>query len=139
MAKAKLTTIRLDPADHAALARARAAGLSASVLVRKGLPIVAAGYYDGDDSLEPCETARDNPRLRPWLREKAAFDRLEPRLAAKYRGRWVAVHRAKVIDDDAREDALYARVARRLGGEPFFIGRVGIAPEVVDMPGFEIR
>lgn len=41
----RTTTIRLDPADARALARARADGLSASELVRRGLRVVAARYY----------------------------------------------------------------------------------------------
>jgi hypothetical protein len=40
-----LTTVRLDPEDVAALARARKAGVSASALIRRGLRVVAARYY----------------------------------------------------------------------------------------------
>ena len=45
MATKLSTTIRLDPEDADALARARADGHSASELLRKGLRIVAARYY----------------------------------------------------------------------------------------------
>jgi hypothetical protein len=45
MARKLTTTVRLDPEDAEALARARAAGVSTSDLVRKGLRIVAARYY----------------------------------------------------------------------------------------------
>ena len=41
------TTVRLDPEDVRALKRARADGLSASDLIRKGLRIVASRYYSG--------------------------------------------------------------------------------------------
>ena len=41
------TTIRLDEEDVRALKRARAAGHSASDLVRKGLRVVASRYYAG--------------------------------------------------------------------------------------------
>lgn len=41
------TTVRLDEEDVRALKRARAAGLSASELVRKGLRVVASRYYTG--------------------------------------------------------------------------------------------
>ncbi len=47
MARKLSTTVRLDPADADALARARADGLSASELVRRGLRVVAARYYRG--------------------------------------------------------------------------------------------
>jgi Arc/MetJ-type ribon-helix-helix transcriptional regulator len=39
------TTVRLDEEDIRALKRARAAGLSASDLIRKGLRVVASRYY----------------------------------------------------------------------------------------------
>lgn len=45
MATKLTTTVRLDPEDADALARARAAGHSASDLIRKGLRIAAARYY----------------------------------------------------------------------------------------------
>jgi hypothetical protein len=41
------TTIRLNEEDVRALKRARAAGHSASELVRKGLRVVASRYYTG--------------------------------------------------------------------------------------------
>lgn len=47
MARLISTTIRLDEEDVRALKRARAAGLSASDLVRKGLRVVASRYYTG--------------------------------------------------------------------------------------------
>src|ERR1700675_3655608 len=47
MARLISTTIRLDQEDVRALKRARAAGHSASELVRKGLRVVASRYYTG--------------------------------------------------------------------------------------------
>ncbi len=47
MAQKITTTVRLDPEDAAALARARKDGHDASKLIRRGLRIVAARYYDG--------------------------------------------------------------------------------------------
>lgn len=47
MARMISTTVRLDEEDVRALKRARAAGLSASELVRKGLRVVASRYYTG--------------------------------------------------------------------------------------------
>jgi hypothetical protein len=41
------TTVRLEEEDVRALRRARAAGHSASALIRKGLRIVASRYYTG--------------------------------------------------------------------------------------------
>ena len=47
MARMISTTIRLNKEDVRALKRARAAGHSASELVRKGLRVVASRYYTG--------------------------------------------------------------------------------------------
>jgi len=47
MARMISTTIRLDEEDVRALRRARAAGHSASELIRKGLRVVASRYYTG--------------------------------------------------------------------------------------------
>jgi hypothetical protein len=41
------TTVRLTGEDAAALARAKADGLEASDLIRRGLRVVAARYYKG--------------------------------------------------------------------------------------------
>ena len=47
MARLISTTVRLEEEDVKALRRARAAGLSASALMRKGLRLVASRYYGG--------------------------------------------------------------------------------------------
>ena len=47
MARLVSTTVRLDEEDFRALKRARAAGLSASDLIRRGLRVVASRYYSG--------------------------------------------------------------------------------------------
>ncbi len=45
MARKLTTTVRLDPEDAEALARAREDGLSSSEIIRRGLRIVASRYY----------------------------------------------------------------------------------------------
>src|SRR5437870_1181141 len=47
MARLISTTVRLEEEDVRALKRARAAGYSASELIRKGLRVVASRYYTG--------------------------------------------------------------------------------------------
>jgi hypothetical protein len=47
MARLISTTVRLDEEDVRALKRARAAGLSGSDLIRRGLRVVASRYYSG--------------------------------------------------------------------------------------------
>jgi Arc/MetJ-type ribon-helix-helix transcriptional regulator len=45
MVSKRLTTVRLDPEDLRALARARKAGVSSSETIRRGLRLCAAKYY----------------------------------------------------------------------------------------------
>lgn len=45
MSRKRVTTVRLDPADAEALAKARRDGHSASELIRRGLRVVAFRYY----------------------------------------------------------------------------------------------
>lgn len=47
MASKSSTTVRFDPEDVKALARARRDGVNTSELIRRGLRIVAAKYYRG--------------------------------------------------------------------------------------------
>lgn len=47
MSRAFSTTVRLEREDVEALKKARAAGHSASELIRRGLRVVAARYYKG--------------------------------------------------------------------------------------------
>lgn len=46
MSRKLTTTVRVDPENAEALAKAREAGLSASDLLRKGLRIAASSYYE---------------------------------------------------------------------------------------------
>lgn len=46
MSRKLTTTVRLEPEDAEALAKAREDGLSASDLFRRGLRIVASNYYE---------------------------------------------------------------------------------------------
>ena len=81
----------------------------------------------------------DNPRMRAWERERAAFARLEPRLRRTRRGRWVGVCRGRVVAVGGDPESLSRRLFRRFPGDAFFIGRVGAPPELLELPGFELR
>jgi hypothetical protein len=74
-----------------------------------------------------------------WQRERDDFKRLPPKVLRQFRGRFVALHRGKIVDADADPSVLFARVARRLEQKVFFIGRVGKPEPVVDMPGFSLE
>ena len=45
----------------------------------------------------------------------------------------------KVVGGDVDHERLYRRVFAKIGSRPFFIGLVGEAPPVVELPGFEIE
>jgi hypothetical protein len=72
-----------------------------------------------------------------WVLERRAFERLEPRLRSRKMGRWIAVRGGKVVAEGKDAEVLSRRMLRA-SGEPFFIGRVGALPELVEMPGFEL-
>ena len=57
------TTVRLEKEDVQALKRARADGLSASELLRKGLRVVASRYYSADGRLQPFRLNSPTPNL----------------------------------------------------------------------------
>jgi prevent-host-death family protein len=104
------------------------------VITRRGRAVAMLGPLDRD--LMVRDSSR--PRFNAWERERAAFQRLEPKLQ-RLRGRFVAVKAAKVVDSDDDAQRLIERVARSVAAEPFFVGRVGEASPVVDMPGFALE
>jgi prevent-host-death family protein len=89
--------------------------------------------------LGPSASIVQSAQRLDWESERAAFTRLAPGLSKRVRGKYIAVSGGKVVGSDADHDRLYRRMLRRLGGRVFFIGRVGGAAPVVEMPGFEIE
>jgi prevent-host-death family protein len=88
---------------------------------------------------EDPAVSRQRPRLARWAEERRAFEAMIPDLDAHLHGKFVAVAQGKVIDSHADPDVLFQRVAKRLGDETFFIGRVGESEPVVEMPGFSLE
>jgi hypothetical protein len=80
--------------------------------------------------------AAHRARMQAWQRERRAFERLGHIPRRRLAGRFVAVHRGRIVDADADHERLFQRVWKRLRGATFFIGRVGTASPTVDMPGF---
>ena len=111
----------------------RAADGTRIVITRYGKPAAVLSQFSAPVATEGSE------RTRLWEKERIAFARLGPALARRLRGRYVAVSGAKVVGSDANHERLYERVFRKLGNRPFFIGLVGEAPPVVELPGFEIE
>jgi prevent-host-death family protein len=120
---------------HAPRLVERAAQGERIIITRYGKPRAVLAPISG------AEAAGDDgsPRLEQWRTEQAAFDRLTPVLVRRYRGRFVAVMRGRVVDSALDHEALFQRVWARFSGRTFFIGRVGGPPPVVDMPGFEVE
>jgi prevent-host-death family protein len=81
----------------------------------------------------------ESSRMRAWERERAAFARLEPRLRRRYLGRWVGISAGRVVSVGKDPEALARSLFRRLRAQAFFVGRVGAPPQLVDLPGFELR
>ena len=138
MARARITTVRLDADDQRALARAKRDGFGASELIRRGLRTVAAGYYGPGAAPSPASADPDTAALRAWRVEREAFGRMPAARLARHRGRWVAVLDGAIADAGVDLDSLSRRMRARAGGRPFFVARVGVDPDVVDMPGFEL-
>lgn len=116
-----------------ALVRRAAAGERITI-TRYGRPLALIG--------PPEPSASEAPVSGPskiWESERRAFERLLPKLTRKAPGKFVAVHAGRVVGVSANADQLYERVWKKLGGAVFFIGRVGAEPEIVDMPGAELR
>jgi prevent-host-death family protein len=111
---------RAERGEHFVITRH---GKAAAVL---GPPVPAVASFIG------------RPRLREWEGERQAFERLKVKLPRALRGQFVAVSGSTVVDSDTDASALFDRVARSLDGRTFFIGRVGDAEAVVDMPGFSL-
>jgi prevent-host-death family protein len=105
------------------------------VITRYGKPQAILGPVA---AAEPPEKVRHAARMADWEREREAFERLSPRMRRRHTGRFVAVHRGRVIATDADHDRLFHRVWKRLRGKTFFIGLAGAEPPIVEVSGFEI-
>lgn len=105
----------------------------------KGERIVITRYGKPQAELGPPGAAQGAhpPQHAQWEKERAAFHRLERASGRKLRGQWVAILHGRVIASGKDHERLYQQVRRR-HSEPFFIGRVGAMPPIIDMPGFEI-
>jgi prevent-host-death family protein len=101
------------------------------VITRRGVAAAVLGPA-------PREDQGATPGSRLWSKERAAFQRLLPRLERRYDGKYVAVSRGRVVGADFDHDRLFERTFKRLRGRVFFIGRVGAPPPVIDMPGFDL-
>jgi len=79
------------------------------------------------------------PAVLAWQKERAAFEALSARALERFRGRYVAVRRGKVIDSDLDVDRLSERVWKKLRGEVFSVAHVGAPPETVEITAFALE
>lgn len=108
----------------------------------RGERVLVTRYGKPAAELVPAEIGPGrarSPRMQAWERERTAFARLAPRLRRRYRGRWVGIHAGRVVAVGDDPEELARKLFRRLGNEPFFVGRVGAPPPLLDFPGFELR
>lgn len=70
--------------------------------------------------------------------ERQAFERQRPQLMRRYPGEYVALAGGRVVDHDADDEALAARMFRKLGNAPFYIARLATALEVCEVPSPEL-
>ncbi|HEY6724304.1 MAG TPA: type II toxin-antitoxin system prevent-host-death family antitoxin [Polyangiaceae bacterium] len=105
-----------------------------TVITRHGRPVAVLAPVSEAESIHA-----QSPRARVWQREREQFERLLPKLGRRYGGRFVALLEGKVIDSDPDAAKLFQRVAGASGGGVFFIGGVGVADSLVELPGFTLE
>ena len=99
------------------------------VLERDGQPVAAivslAEYGDFRAWQESQDRERRGQADLALERERAAYERLEPKLLPLYKGQYVAIREGQVIDSDPDEMALVRRVYEKLGYGPMYVRKVG--------------
>ncbi len=80
------------------------------------------------DVLPPPRIKALEPASDKWEREHRAFLRLRPSLLATHSGKYVAVHKDKVVDSGEDEIALGLRVYSKFGYVPIYVGLVCSEP-----------
>jgi len=108
----------------------------------RGERIVITRYGKPHAVLGPAAEAHETghrARMQAWQRERRAFERLGRVQQRRFAGRFVAVHRGRIVDSDVDHQRLFERVWKRLRGATFFVGRVGAASPTVEMPGFALE
>lgn len=73
-------------------------------------------------------SVRPRNKASKWEQERNAFRHLLPTLLPTYRGQYVAIHEANVVDHGDDEIALAIRVYRKIGYVPIYVGLVSDEP-----------
>src|SRR5437667_1196748 len=77
--------------------------------------------------------------LDPLAAGQKAFERQLPKLLRQYREQFVALLEGRVVDHDADDEALAARMFARFGDAPFYIAHVTQRPRIYDLPSPEVE
>ena len=107
----------------------------------RGHNIVVTRYGKPEALLVPAARpaiSESSPQAVEWSKQRLAFEQLEPSLLVRHKGRYVAVSGGRVVGSSRNVDALIRTAWKKLRGRAFFIGRVGEAPDLVELPGFEV-
>ncbi|MEY2427481.1 MAG: hypothetical protein QOJ40_366 [Verrucomicrobiota bacterium] len=70
--------------------------------------------------------------------ERRAFERQRVQLMRRYAGEYVALSDERVVDHDTDDEALAARMFKKLGETPFYIARLEETPSVFELPSPEL-
>jgi len=70
--------------------------------------------------------------------ERRAFERRRSQLMRRYAGQYVAIVGGRVVDHGKDDEALAARMFRKIGDAPFYIGRVERIPTIYEVPSPEV-
>lgn len=74
----------------------------------------------------------------PLEAEERAFSKKLPSLLRRYKGRFVAMYRGRVIGSDLDDEELGRRMYKRFGEVPFYIAKVEQTPTVYEVPSPEV-
>ena len=74
----------------------------------------------------------------PLGAEELAFRRQRPQLMRRYAGQYVAFYRGRLIDRDKDDEALAARLFKKLGDAAFYIGHLEETPSIFEVPSPEL-
>ena len=70
--------------------------------------------------------------------ERRAFEHQRAQLMRRYPGEYVALAGGRVVDHDKHDEALAARMFRKLGEATFYIARLEQSPTVYEVPSPEL-
>lgn len=109
------------------------------VIEVEGKPVAVLVPYAQWEKLREGQSKPDEPpedNAPKWfLREEKAFYRLLPQLLEQYRGRYVGIHKGKVVAVGDSSIEVLEDVQRRLGPRVHpYVGWVDTKPRVARMP-----